>query len=81
MRAAAASGAQHIGQAAESVVLALIDDGDPAVRKTALKAVSAQPSEEVLSKLSVLREVEPEPMVRDLAASILDAASGGSRPG
>ena len=80
VRAAAASGAQHIGDAADSVILALIDDADPAVRKTALNAVSAQPSEEVLSKLTVLRDVEPEPMVRDLAAGILDAASGGSRP-
>lgn len=81
VRAAAASGAQFIGEAAESVLLALLDDDNPAVRKTALNAVPPQPGEELLSKISVLRDAEPEPMVRDLAARIVDEASGAAPPG
>jgi HEAT repeat protein len=81
VRAAAASGAQHIGEAAESVLITLVDDDNPAVRKTALNAVPAQPGQELRSKLTVLRDVEPEPMVRDLAARILGEAPGGAAPG
>jgi HEAT repeat protein len=80
VRAAAASGAQFIGGAAESVILALVDDDDVSVRKFALRAVPEQPSSELLAKLAVLREAEPEPMVRELAAAIIDAASGEQRP-
>ena len=78
VRAAAASGARHIGTAAESVLLTLLDDDDPAVRKTALRASPPQPSEELLAKLQVLREVEPEPMVREVAAEVFANVSGES---
>ncbi|MGH3785040.1 MAG: HEAT repeat domain-containing protein [Pseudonocardiaceae bacterium] len=77
IRAAAASGAQHIGMAAESVLLTLLDDDDPAVRKTALRATPPQPSEDLVAKLRVLRDVEPEPMVREMAAEAFDNVSGG----
>ncbi len=76
VRAAAASGARHLGAAAEPVLLALVDDDNPAVRKTALNAVPARPGEELLAKLTVLRDAEPEPMVRALAARILDKVTG-----
>lgn len=77
VRAAAAAGAQHIGTMAESVLLTLLDDDDPAVRKTALKATPPQPSENLLAKLQVLRDAEPEPMVREVAAEVFDNVSGG----
>jgi HEAT repeat protein len=77
VRAAAASGAQYIGTAAESVLLTLLDDDDPAVRKVAIKATPAQPSENLLAKLQVLREAEPESMVRRIAAETVDRVSGG----
>lgn len=76
VRAAAASGAQHIGTAAEPVLLTLLDDGDPAVRKLAIRATPAQPSEDLLAKLQVLREVEPEPRVRAIADEAVNRVSG-----
>lgn len=76
VRAAAASGAQHIGTAAESVLLTLLDDRDPAVRKLAVRATPPQPSEDLLAKLQVLRDVEPEPRVRQAAAEAVDRVSG-----
>jgi HEAT repeat protein len=76
VRAAAASGARHLGAEAEPVLLTLIDDDNPAVRKVALRAVPASPSPNLLAKLKVLREVEPEPMVREIAAEIFESASG-----
>lgn len=76
VRAAAASGAQHIGMATEPVLLTLLDDDDPAVRKTALKAIQPQPSEDLLAKLQVLQEVEPEPMIREIAAEVFHNVSG-----
>ncbi|MEO6120660.1 MAG: hypothetical protein ABIW46_05875, partial [Acidimicrobiales bacterium] len=78
VRAAAASGARYIGVEAESVLVTLVDDDNAAVRKTALNAAPARPGQPLLDKLSVLRDVEPEPMVRDLAARILDDAAGAS---
>jgi hypothetical protein len=80
VRAAAAHGARHLRpEQAEAVLLPLLDDGDPSVRKTALQAVPAAPSPALLAKLSILREVEPEPMVRELATELFDRASGGGR--
>jgi HEAT repeat protein len=80
VRAAAAHGARHLRpEQAEPVLSTLLDDDDPAVRKTALQAVPAAPSPALLAKLNVLREVEPEPMVRELAAELFERASRGSR--
>lgn len=81
VRAAAASGAKHLGSAGEPVLLALVDDDNPAVRKTALNAIPARPAKELLAKVSILREVEPEPMVQAIAAKIVDEASRGGPPG
>ena len=81
VRAAAAAGAQHLGAEAEAVLVILVDDDNPAVRKTALKAVPAHPSENLIAKLRVLREVEPEPMVREIAATTFDRVSGGQASG
>jgi len=81
VRAAAAAGAQHLGAEAEAVLVILVDDDNPAVRKTALKAVPARPSENLIAKLRVLREVEPEPMVREIAATTFDRVSGGQASG
>lgn len=77
MRAAAAHGARHLRQEqAEEVLLTLLDDDDAAVRKTAVRAVPRGASEAVRKKLKVLRDVEPEPMVRDMAATALDDEEG-----
>lgn len=78
VRAAAAAGAQHLGTAAEQVLVALVDDDDPAVRKTAVKSAPPQPGEELLAKLRVLQEVEPESMVRDMAAGIVNRSPRGA---
>lgn len=75
VRAAAASGAGHLGTKAESVLMTLVDDADPAVRKVALRAVPAQPGKELLAKVRVLRDAEPEPMVRELAAELVERTS------
>jgi HEAT repeat protein len=77
VRAAAASGARHIGSAAEPVLLTLLDDDDPAVRKTAVRATPPNPGAELLAKLQVLRDVEPVSMVREVAADVVDNVSGG----
>jgi HEAT repeat protein len=77
VRAAAASGAKHIGRAAESVLLTLLDDDDPAVRKTTLRATPRQPSEALMNKIQALRDFESEPAIRDVAAEVFDNVSGG----
>jgi HEAT repeat protein len=77
VRAAAASGAQHLGTAAEPVLLSLLDDSDPAVRKVAIRATPSQPGEDLLAKLQVLREVEPEPAVRQVAVETVNRVSEG----
>jgi HEAT repeat protein len=80
IRAAAAGGVRHLpDEEADAVVVRLVDDDDPAVRKTALKAVPASPSEDLAAKVEVLREHEPEPAVRELAAEVSDRTSGGGR--
>lgn len=78
VRAAAASGARHIGAAAESVLLTLLDDDDPAVRKTAIRATPSQPGGDLVAKLQVLRDVEPELMVREVAAEVVDNINRGT---
>jgi HEAT repeat protein len=78
VRAAAAYGARHLRpEQAEAVLLTLIDDDDPAVRKTALQAVPAAPSPALLAKVNILKEVESEPTVRELAAELSGRASRG----
>ena len=62
-------------------VIYITGNDNPAVRKTALKAVPARPSENLIAKLRVLREVEPEPMVREIAATTFDRVSGGQASG
>jgi HEAT repeat protein len=80
IRAAAAGGVGHLpDEQAEAVVLTLVDDDDPGVRKTALKAVPASPSEDLAAKVEVLREHEPEPAVREVAAEVADRTTGGGR--
>jgi HEAT repeat protein len=80
IRAATAAGARHLpDEQAEAVVLTLVDDDDPGVRKTALKAVPASPSEELAAKVEVLREHEPEPAVREVAAEVAERTTGGGR--
>jgi HEAT repeat protein len=80
IRAAAAGGVQHLpDEQADAVVLALLDDDDPGVRKTALKAVPASPSEDLATKIEVLREHEPESGVRELAAEVFDRTTAGGR--
>jgi HEAT repeat protein len=76
VRAAAASGATHLGSAGEPVLEALVDDDNAAVRKTALRAVPPNPGERLLAKVRVLQRAEPEPMVRDIAAQIVRGVSG-----
>jgi HEAT repeat protein len=78
IRVAAAGGVGHLpDEQAEAVLLTLVDDDDPGVRKTALKAVPARPSEDLAAKIEVLREHEPEPAVRELAAEVFDRTTGG----
>jgi HEAT repeat protein len=78
VRAAAASGVRHLpAEEGDSVLQTLVDDDDPSVRKLALKAIPASPSRELADKLEVLREHEPEPALRDLAAEAADRATGG----
>jgi HEAT repeat protein len=78
IRAAAAGGVRHLpDEQADAVVQTLLDDDDPGVRKTALKAVPASPSEDLAAKLEVLREHEPEPAVREVAAQVVDRTTGG----
>jgi HEAT repeat protein len=73
LRAAAAHAARHLKpEQAEAVLSALVDDDDPAVRKTALQAAPPTPSPAFLEKVKVLSEAEPEPMVRELAAGLVD---------
>lgn len=80
IRAASAAGARHLpDEQAEAVVLTLVDDDDPGVRKTALKAVPASPNEELAAKVEVLREHEPEPAVREVAAEVAKRTTGGGR--
>jgi HEAT repeat protein len=80
IRVAAAGGVGHLpDEQAEAVLLTLVDDDDPGVRKTALKAVPARPSEDLAAKIDVLREHEPEPAVRELAAEVFDRTTGGGR--
>ena len=81
LRSAAAGGARHLPEEqADTVLLALLDDDDPGVRKTALKAVPTSPSQDLAAKVEVLREHEPEPAVRQLAAQVLGPPSGGDTP-
>jgi HEAT repeat protein len=78
IRAAAAAGVGHLpDEQADAVLQTLLDDDEPGVRKTALKAVPASPSEELAAKVEVLREHEPEPAVRELAAEVSDRTTGG----
>ena len=80
IRAAAAGGVRHLpDEQADAVLQTLLDDDEPGVRKTALKAVPASPSEDLAAKVEVLREHEPEPAVRDLAAEVVDRTTGGGR--
>jgi HEAT repeat protein len=80
IRAAAAGGVRHLpDEQADAVVLTLVDDDDPGVRKTALKAVPASPSEDLAAKVEVLREHEPEPAVREVAAEVAERTTGGGR--
>jgi HEAT repeat protein len=77
IRVAAAGGVGHLpDEQADAVLQTLLDDDEPGVRKTALKAVPASPSEDLAAKVDVLREHEPEPAVRELAAEISDRTTG-----
>jgi HEAT repeat protein len=78
IRAAAAGGVRHLpDEQADAVLQTLLDDDEPGVRKTALRAVPANPSEDLAAKVDVLREHEPEPAVRELAAEVSDRTTGG----
>jgi HEAT repeat protein len=80
IRVGAAAGARHLAdEQADTVLLTLVDDDDPGVRKTALKAVPASPSQDLMAKVEVLREHESEPAVRQLAAEVFDRTSGQGR--
>jgi len=75
---AAASGARHLpDEQTDALLLTLVDDDDPAVRKTALKAVPVSPSQDLAAKVEVLREHESEPAVRELATEVYERMSGG----
>lgn len=79
LRAAAAHGARHLkADEAEAVLTTLLDDDDPAVRKTAIQAVSSVPSPALRAKLEILRNAEPEEMVREVAKSVLEKTPRGA---
>jgi len=79
LRVAAASGAAHLpASQGDAIVLALLDDAHPGVRKTALKSVPARPSPALAAKLTALRNTEAVPALRQLAGEVADRTTGTS---
>jgi HEAT repeat protein len=70
LRVAAASGIRNLsaGQALKVVDL-LMNDPDAGVRKVLLKSAARFRSRQMVTKLTHLAKSDPEPFVRDLAAS------------
>jgi HEAT repeat protein len=70
VRVAAAAGIRHLSEVdAEKVANLLINDSDAGVRKVVLKSVADFKSPNIVTMVRKLAEKDPEPFVRDLAAS------------
>ncbi len=75
VRAAAAHAVRYVGEAAEPVLVQLVDDDNPAVRKTALKSIPERPGKELLAKVGILQRDEANPMVREIASDVFNRAA------
>lgn len=70
LRVAAASGIRNLSQTqAERMLDRLKDDPDAGIRKVALTSAVGLKSPRVATKLQQMAETDPEPFVRELAAS------------
>ncbi len=70
VRVAAASGIRNLPEAdAERVMELMRTDPDVGVRKVILKSVARFTSPQIAAKVQAMAERDPEPFVRDLAAS------------
>ena len=70
LRVAAASGIRNLPEVqAERVLDLLINDPDAGIRKVTLKSADRFRSPQVVAKLQQMAETDPEPFVRELAAS------------
>ena len=71
IRAAAAGGARHLpDNAAERVLLRLVDDEWAGVRKAALRAVPDNAGPALAARVARRRTLEPEGAIRDLADDV-----------
>jgi HEAT repeat protein len=72
VRVAAASGIRNLLEAdAEKILKLMKNDPDSGVRKVVLKSVPNFRSPQLVAKVQEMAEKDPEPFVRDLAASTL----------
>jgi hypothetical protein len=79
VRAAAASGLRHTRRAALSdVVMTMLGDADPGIRKLAIKASIARRTPELLARVAAMSTRDPSPAIRALASRV---ASGGGGTG
>ena len=70
VRVAAASGIRNLSQAnAEKVMDLMKNDPEAGVRKVLLKSVSTLKSPKLAAKVQRMAQKDPEPFVRDLAAT------------
>jgi HEAT repeat protein len=68
VRVAAATAAGRLpAELSDGVLLGLLEDPDPAVRKFAVRSVSPRNGTAVRSRVQELAEAEPNPRIRDLA--------------
>jgi HEAT repeat protein len=73
VRLAVAGAIKNVARpAAASVLMALLNDRDPGVRKTALKAAATKSNGALLAKIGDIRQRDPTPAVRTLAAQVLN---------
>lgn len=73
VRVAAASGMRNLsGMNAERLLDLVKDDSDAGVRKVAVQSISRFKSPQLAAKVQKIAEEDPEPFVRELAASTVD---------
>jgi HEAT repeat protein len=72
VRVAAAGGLRNLKRpAAAGVIMAMLGDRDPGVRKFAVKASVARPNAALLAKVGDVSRSDPAPFIRSLAAQAL----------
>jgi HEAT repeat protein len=75
VRLAVAGGIRNVARpAAAGLLMTLLNDRDPGVRKTALKTAATKSNSALLAKIGDLTQRDPSPAVRTLAVQVLNRA-------